>query len=344
MKTMNKAKRHYRFAIIVPVYNVEKYIEEMINSLINQTFTDFALFLVNDGSTDSCLYKINKYKKRDDRVFIINKKNEGPGSARNAGLDFIENNNIDCDYIWFCDSDDKVDLDALDNVNKGLEKTNADYGLISVKRFDKHNIKLYPASIKNEKKMNNTDIVCQYFRFGLKWRKEPSSEAFLNNKFFKYEKVKNIRFREDIFRAEDFDYFLRVIPLLESGLLLPNIFYWYRLRKSSLTNALKNSGDLKVCLEHYKKLGARSKIEQVAIQHKLIRAFYLEICDLWELGDEKKINLMLSKFSNFKFVYEYKIDDYKVITLLKWLKILLPCFLKFRKCTKSIKSMESYFD
>lgn len=77
-------------SIIVPVYNVEKYLEKCIKSILNQTFTDFELILVNDGSTDKSGVICDNYKNIDDRIIVIHKKNEGLSSARNSGLDIAK--------------------------------------------------------------------------------------------------------------------------------------------------------------------------------------------------------------------------------------------------------------
>lgn len=92
-----------KISIIVPIYNVEKYIEKCIQSILNQTFSDFELILVNDGSTDSCGEICDKYKKLDDRIIVIHKVNGGLSSARNAGIDIARG-----EYIGFIDSDDYI--------------------------------------------------------------------------------------------------------------------------------------------------------------------------------------------------------------------------------------------
>lgn len=92
-----------KISIIVPVYNVEKYLSRCIESILNQTFREFELILVNDGSTDKSGYICNKYKNLDERVIVINKENGGASSARNYGLNIARG-----EYIGFVDSDDYV--------------------------------------------------------------------------------------------------------------------------------------------------------------------------------------------------------------------------------------------
>lgn len=90
-------------SIIVPVYNVEKYIHRCVDSILNQTYQDFELILVDDGSPDNCGKICDDYAIKDCRVRVIHQKNRGASAARNAGLDIATG-----EYIAFCDSDDMV--------------------------------------------------------------------------------------------------------------------------------------------------------------------------------------------------------------------------------------------
>ena len=76
-----------KLSIIVPIYNVEKYLPRCIESILNQTFREFELILINDCSTDNCKEICEKYKKIDSRIIVVNKKNGGVSSARNFGID-----------------------------------------------------------------------------------------------------------------------------------------------------------------------------------------------------------------------------------------------------------------
>ena len=90
-------------SIIVPVYNTEKYLDRCIQSILSQTYTDFELLLIDDGSTDSSGVICDKYAEQDSRVRVFHKENGGVSSARNIGLD-----NANGVWITFCDSDDWV--------------------------------------------------------------------------------------------------------------------------------------------------------------------------------------------------------------------------------------------
>ena len=93
-----------KISIILPVYNVEKYLKQCLDSIINQTFTDFECICVNDGSTDSSLKILQQYASKDNRFKIINQENKGLSESRNIGLSVAIG-----DYILFIDSDDFID-------------------------------------------------------------------------------------------------------------------------------------------------------------------------------------------------------------------------------------------
>ncbi len=99
-----------KISIIIPVYNVEKYLHKCVDSVLGQTFTDFELILINDGSTDSSGDICDEYAKCDSRVVVIHKKNGGVSTARNTGLDAMKG-----EYVTFIDSDDYVSPYYLEN-------------------------------------------------------------------------------------------------------------------------------------------------------------------------------------------------------------------------------------
>ena len=101
-----------RISVIVPVYKVEKYIHRCVCSILNQTYTDFELILVDDGSPDNSGKICDEYAVKDNRIKVIHKDNGGLSSARNAGLDWVFEFS-DSQFITFIDSDDYVDKNYL---------------------------------------------------------------------------------------------------------------------------------------------------------------------------------------------------------------------------------------
>jgi glycosyltransferase involved in cell wall biosynthesis len=110
-----------KLSVIVPVYNVQMYLAKCLDSIINQTFTDFELILVNDGSTDNSREICSRYVQKDSRIILLDKKNEGLSSARNYGLSVSSGK-----FIAFVDSDDWIDLEMYVSMVEAMEEQNAD--------------------------------------------------------------------------------------------------------------------------------------------------------------------------------------------------------------------------
>lgn len=103
------------FSIIVPIYNVEGYLKKCLDSILNQTFVDYEIILVNDGSTDQSLSIIKGYMSKYPDIKLINQENKGLSEARNAGFKAARGN-----YVLFVDSDDFIDKDLLLNLNDSI--------------------------------------------------------------------------------------------------------------------------------------------------------------------------------------------------------------------------------
>lgn len=110
-----------KVSIVVPIYNVEKYVDRCIESIINQTYSNLEIILVDDGSPDSCPQKCESWAKKDTRIKVIHKKNEGLGMARNTGID-----NATGEYIYFVDSDDYIALNTIEKCYTFSKEKNTD--------------------------------------------------------------------------------------------------------------------------------------------------------------------------------------------------------------------------
>ena len=113
-----------KISVIVPVYNVEQYLERCVDSIINQTYKNLEIILVNDGSTDNSGKLCDELAKRDDRIRVIHKENGGLSDARNTGIEEAE-----ADLIGFIDSDDYIDENMYELLIDNLRETNADLSM-----------------------------------------------------------------------------------------------------------------------------------------------------------------------------------------------------------------------
>lgn len=115
--------------VVVPVYKTEKYLDRCIESIVNQTYKNLEIILVDDGSPDSCPQKCEEWANKDSRIKVIHKINAGLGMARNTGMEHATG-----DYIYFCDSDDYVALDAMEHAVELAKADNADLVLFGMNR------------------------------------------------------------------------------------------------------------------------------------------------------------------------------------------------------------------
>lgn len=120
-----------QISIIIPVYNVAKYLPECLESILNQTFQDFEVICVNDGSKDNSLEILEEYGKKDNRIKIITKENGGAGSARNKGLEFAEGK-----YIQFLDGDDYFEPQMLEKLYNLAKEYKAEISVCSSRKVD----------------------------------------------------------------------------------------------------------------------------------------------------------------------------------------------------------------
>ena len=122
---------YIKISIIIPIHNVEKYLRKCLDSIFNQTFQDFEIICVDDGSTDKSLDILEEYKKKDGRFVIIRQRHSGAGAARNNGIKFAKGK-----YIQFLDADDYFEPNMLEEMYNHAEKFDADITVCSIKKVD----------------------------------------------------------------------------------------------------------------------------------------------------------------------------------------------------------------
>ena len=125
---MTLEKSNPFISIVVPIYNVEKYLKKCVESILNQTYKNFELILVDDGSPDRCGEICEDLKKKDLRIRVIHKENGGLSSARNAGIDVAKG-----EYIGFVDSDDYIEPFMYEKLVNAVVKDNCLLSVCSVK-------------------------------------------------------------------------------------------------------------------------------------------------------------------------------------------------------------------
>lgn len=228
-----------KISVIIPVFKVEKYLSECINSVLNQTLKDIEIILVDDESPDNCPKMCDDYAKVDSRVKVIHKNNAGLGLARNSGLEVANGK-----YVAFLDSDDIIDLDAYEILYNTAEQNDLDMLCFSYNRFADNGFKTtlkYDANLEVLKdKMHIRQSALGIFdHAGLTVRPIGGSScmALFKRSIIEQHHLRFVSEREYI--SEDFIFtFMFSINSNKVG-LLPNTYYHYRLNWNSLTKVVR---------------------------------------------------------------------------------------------------------
>lgn len=227
----NEKNNNPLISIIIPVYNIDKYIARCLDSVINQSYTNLEIIVVNDGSTDETLNVLNQYLFKDSRIKIINKENEGVSKARNTGID-----NAKGDYIGFVDGDDVIEKDMYKTLLELMIKYNASishcgYQMVFPDRIDKY------YGTEQLKIQNNFDGVKDLIEGKI-------IEPGTCNKLYHKKILSGIRFNSDIRINEDllFNYYAFSKSLKSVFLDIP--FYNYMIRKGSASTSKWNENKI----------------------------------------------------------------------------------------------------
>jgi glycosyltransferase involved in cell wall biosynthesis len=215
---------NYLISIIIPIYNTEKYILKCLNSVISQTYNNWEIILINDGSTDNTYELCKRYFLSDSRIYMINKNNTGVSDSRNRALDIAKGK-----YVIFLDSDDYwCDISILEKMIRLAEKYNLDIvraGYKEVGEFDE--ILFVP---DNSRKISNKVVDSITFL-----EKILCGEYFLCLCLIKKERIGNIRFNIKRKYLEDVEFYLNILMNDLRCMFLPEIFYAYRKQSNSVT-------------------------------------------------------------------------------------------------------------
>lgn len=221
------------FSIVVPVYNVENLLERCVNSLVNQTYKNIDIILVNDGSTDGSGRLCDEFENKYENIRTFHKKNGGLSDARNIGIESARG-----EYIIFVDSDDYIDLNTCHNFYNIIKKRKPDILVGSAKKVLKENI----VNMEHSYQDNEAFIEGKKFLEIELSNKTMHMAACLNlyNKKFLFDN--NLRFKKGILH-EDEEFvpraFLRARKIISTNIF----FYFYVIREGSITsqkNQLKN--------------------------------------------------------------------------------------------------------
>lgn len=228
-------------SVIIPVYNVEKYLPQCLDSLIGQTYKNIEIIAVNDGSTDNSGDILGNYAKNDSRIIIVSQQNQGPSVARNQGIEHSTG-----EYLMFVDGDDWLDIKTVETALSSIQTTKSDVVLFSYIR--EYENKSFPRHLFNADRTWQQDDFCNLYRriFGLMEGEmsNPASTDTLGTvwaKLYKTSVIKENRVRfidlKIIGSAEDVLFNVHLFAYMKQATYLDHSFYHYRkFNTNSLTN------------------------------------------------------------------------------------------------------------
>lgn len=283
-----------KVSVIVPVYNVEKYLKRCLDSLINQTLSDIDIICINDGSKDSSLQILEQYAQKDSRIVIYNQENSGLSVARNTGLEHASG-----EYIGFVDSDDWVDLDFYEKLYKSAKNNNAD---IAVADFIREHPNKKPKRLKlKEEKIYTTPedkfMICKVHREGCVW-----------NKIYRTEFIKsiNLKFVPKMY-YEDRDFTIRSLYFSKKLVTTPNTYYRYFVNPKSIVNKRRNY----IQDEHY--IIVRQQVLQFIKEHNIKVPDGLYKAEIYRYKLFGKTLFTIKESINSKYIFLFgKIQIFKM--------------------------------
>lgn len=218
-------------SIIVPVYNVEKYLRQCLESLINQTYKNIEIICINNGSKDKSSEILVEFAQKDSRIKIITQEKSGVSAARNSGLKIASG-----DYIMFVDSDDWTEIDACEKLITEAKLTGADVVLFSHYDIFPNKKNLYDISKNCKKSYYKFDNIDDYIKNII------YAPGILWDKFCRKDFIENIAFIPDLAQSEDMLFWFEVLYNKPAISVFNQALYNYRnISVSSILNAFENS-------------------------------------------------------------------------------------------------------
>ena len=280
-------------SIIVPIYKVEQYLRECIDSILDQTFTDFEVILVDDGSPDNCPHICEEYAKIDSRIKVIHKENGGLSSARNAGLDYVFKNS-NCKYISFIDGDDFVANDFLEKLVCAID--GCDMSVCYYFRYAKDKC----TKIVGGKHCVDSE---QYWYLSL----PEASGIVMWNKLYKKDLFSNIRFKEGTIIEDEFIRHYLICQCKKIN-IIDKALYYYRWNPTSIMHTqsefVRQQLFLKVLLD---RIDYSRKIENGPLLNVSINNFLLTTA-MMDSSKRKQVRSEIATFKRYLKTYRNSIS------------------------------------
>ncbi len=321
------------FSIIVPVYRVEEYLHQCVDSVLSQSFKDFELILVDDGSDDGSPQICDEYAVKDERVRVIHKANGGASSARNTGLD------IACgEYVLFLDSDDYWDdNDALKKIAHIIDNKGYDVITFGCKKFYQKNNIFGGNGCIGDSKFENALNLQEKIRYLM------NKDIYMScawNKVINRDFIEKYKLRFRIGQlGEDIEWSIKILLYINSVYFLNKEFYVYRKQNTESATAnigMKNLCDISEVIIQYASLKDIEEDRKLYIDNFLAQQYVLWIA-LSTTVKKKELGDLLKKMKKYWYLVDYNYYPYvKKVHRVKWMgfsvaRILLGLYLRYRR-------------
>lgn len=285
-------------SVIIPVYNVEKYLCQCIESVLNQTYENIEIILVDDGSVDCSPQICEEYALKDNRIVVIHKKNGGLSSARNAGIKICKGN-----YLCFVDSDDYIHQQMIEKLYYALKKTEADLVICGFKY-------VYDEEFQGQKKQ-----ICSKINNEVINSKEAMKRLFIINgwqyvvawnKLYKTQTFENLFFKEGYIH-EDEIIIHKIFEKNKKIVLISDVLYNYRQRDGSIMKTKYNIQRLDLFKAFEDRIIYFYRTGQKALSKNVANIFWGEIVNKYFLFQQNKKNKLYLKrtLKSFRRVLPY---------------------------------------
>lgn len=280
-------KSNQLISVIIPIFNLEEYIEECLQSVVSQTYKNLEIILVDDGSKDRSGEICDEWEKKDERIIVIHKENGGISSARNVALDIFKG-----EYLCFVDGDDTIDEKYVELLYKNIEDNDSQMSLCRYYRWDFHSATYIYSDF------DNSITKCLDWRSFMKMVYENNFYATCWGKMFKRNLFDSIRY--PIGKThEDSSVILDIAIKCNRISRIDNALYFYRMRSDSIMNernSLLYLDDFEWIEKHIRKL-IELKEDELIFEAKKLFCHYV-IKNHRFLGKESR-KIIMDKYINY---------------------------------------------
>lgn len=306
-------------SIIVPIYNVSKYLDKCVESILNQNYKNIELILVDDGSTDGSEKKCDDWAKKDSRVVVIHKENGGSADSRNVGMEAAKG-----EYIGFVDSDDWIAPEMYEKLIEVIHERNLDMSVCFFKAVSDENYEF------NNTEYPTTEYTGRDFANLIIAEKKPRISYAIWKCLYKREVIKGIKFYKGVHYNEDAVFLIESLWNARKMAFIEAPMYYYRVHESSISNVViseKRINDIlfkyEWLISFYKKNGTYVELNSVrqSIINELVP--YVKVC-----AKEKKLQNIRKKIGLFIKNNSFSLLDvgYDLKNVIRYI-IYIICYL-----------------